>query len=454
MSAGGTGIRELAARVAAGLAAASARRGFGPFLVALAVVAQAGLYEAGLRPIPTIASAYAVSTALGLVNGRGLSVQPEEALAVRRRLAPGDDALPLYRPEAPRAPAHEPLPGVSLLFAGVALATGSLRLATIVYLQMLLHGLGAWALASALRPWSGLAAAVAGLGWALFVPEYRSTLTPGYDSLPSVVYIGAVASVLRFARGGGFGWLAGAGVACGIGLWVRDYLFVLPFLLAPLVGWRGRPRWVALLAFAAPVALFAVGLAAARSPASGTTHRMIRGGVWHTFRAGVGQFPNDLGLVAEDESVQAFAGRLAPGEDFDVPGYQYLPSYDQALGEAGRAYVAEEWPSLLRNALLRVGWLAFPAAMPSQQLGSGAARWILVASGVPLLLLALLGFARAWRKDRFAALVVAAPLLSLLPLAPYYFIAKVPTAVSFVQLAFIGFALEGALRRGAEPLQP
>jgi hypothetical protein len=444
------GVRGLAARAAATLAAAAGRRGFGPALVALSVAAQAGLYEAGLRPIPTIASAYAVSTTLGLLNGRGLSVQTEEALGVRRRLGRSDDALALYRPEAPRSPAHEPLPGVSLLFAGVAAATGALRLRTVVYLQMVLHGVGAWLLSAELLRRSALAAAVAGLGWALFVPEFRSSLTPGYDSLPSLVYIAAVVATLRFGRTGRIVWLAAAGLACGVGLWVRDYLFVLPLLLLPLVAWLRWPGVGPLLAFAAPAALLALGLAAARSPESGTTHRMIRGGVWHTFWAGVGQFENDRGLVAEDESVQAFAGRLAPGEDFDVPGYQYLPAYDRVLGEAGRAYVAKEWPSLLRNAVVRGGWLVFPALMPSKQLASAPARAALLAVGIPLSLLALAGFVRLLRRDPFAALVLAAPLLSLLPLAPYYFIAKVPTGVYFVQLSFAGVALE-ALRGRREP---
>jgi hypothetical protein len=450
MGGAGRGTRAGAARALAALAALPSRRGFGPLLVALSVAAQAGLYEAGLRPIPTTASAYAVSTALGLLNGRGLTVQPEEARAVRRPLPRGQDALPLYRADAPRAPAHEPLPGVSLLFAAVAFATGSLRLDTLVYLQMVLHGLGAWLLAAELRHRSGLAAAVAGLGWALFLPEFRSTLTPGYDSLPSLVYIAAVVAALHFGRTGAGAWLAGAGIACGVGIWVRDYLFVLPLLLLPVVIWLRRPALGPLLAFAVPVAVLAIALAGVRSPASGTTHRMIRGGVWHTFWAGVGQFENDLGLVAEDESVQEFAGRRAPGENFRVPAYQYLPAYDEALGKAGREYVAQEWPSLLRNALFRSAWLAFPALMPSKEVAAGGRRWLLLAAGLPLSLLALLGFARVWREDRFTALVLAAPLLSLLPLAPYYFIAKVPTGTFFVQLAFTGFALE-ALRPATRP---
>jgi hypothetical protein len=375
---------------------------------------------------------------------------PEEAEAVRRGAPRTADLRALYRAEAPRSPAHEPLPGVSLLFAAVGLATGSLRLSTIVYVQMWLHGLGAWWLATGLRERSGLAASAAGIGWALFVPEFRSTLTPGYDSLPSLVYLGAVLPLLRFGSGGGAAWLSLAGLSCGIGLWVRDYLFVLPLLLLPVVFWLRRPGPGRLAGFVLPVALLAAGLALVRAPASGTTHRMIRGGVWHTFWAGVGQFDNDLGLVAEDEQVRDFAARLAPEQDFRVANYQYLPAYDAALAAEGRAYLARKWPSLLINAVYRTGWLICPAFAPSKQFAAGPARGLLVAVGVPLSLLALAGFLGLWRRDRFAALVLASPVLSMLPLAPYYFIAKVPTGAYFVQLAFAGLALD-ALRAPRRP---
>jgi hypothetical protein len=178
---------------------------------------------------------------------------------------------------------------------------------------------------------------------------------------------------------------------------------------------------------------------------------MIRGGVWHTFWAGVGQFENELGLVAEDWSVRDFAARLAPGESFRVPNYQYLPAYDRALGEAGRDYVAREWPSLIRNTLYRMGWLLFPSFTPSKQFAEGAMRWLLVLAGVPVSLLALAGFAALWRRDRFAAWVTAAPVVSLLPLAPYYFIAKVPTGAFMAQLALAGWALDLWLRPKSRP---
>ena len=446
-------------RLWAALAELPFRRAFGPSVLLLAIAAQAALYEGGFRPIPTIASGYAVSTALGLLHGEGLTVVPAEAEDVRRGVGRWDDLRALHRAGEARGPADEPLPAVSLLFAALAMVTGGLRLGVVVYAQIVLHGLGAWWLAAELRHRSAVAAVCAGAGWALFLPEYRSTLTPGYDSLPSLVYIAATVALLRWSRLGGAATLLAAGAACGAGLWVRDYLFVLPFVLAAGLAALRRPSFAGIAApiaalagiaaFAAPIAVLA--LASARAPETGATHRMIRGGVWHTFWAGVGQFENDRGLVAEDESVRDFAGRLAPDEDFRVPNYQYLAAYDRVLGEEGRRFVAEEAPRLFRNAVYRAGWLLFPSFAPSKQIAAGAGRWILVGAGVPISFAALAGVWLLGRRDPFAAWVLLAPVLSLLPLAPFYFIAKVPIGAFFVQLAFAGVALERALAGAQRP---
>lgn len=440
----------LLARAARRLGEAPFRRWFGPLVVVVSIAAQAALYEGGLRPFPTIGSAFAVSTALGLVNGRGLTVTDDEAMTVRAGVDRWQDLLPLYRGDAPRGTAHEPLPGVSLLFATVALATGSLRLGVIVYLQMALHALGAWLLSAELKYRSGFVAACTAVGWALFVPEFRSTLMPGYDSLPAVIYVAVVFALLRAARTESLAWLGAAGIACGVGLWTRDYLILLPSALVPAILWLRRPRLVSAALFAVPVALFALGLSVARSPASGATHRMIRGGVWHTFWAGVGQFENPYGLDAEDHDVRDFASRLAPAEDFSKPNYQYLPAYDHTLAEAGRTHLREHWPSLIRNTAYRLLWLVFPSFTPSKEFAAGAKRWLLVLGGVPISLLSLVGLWVVWRRDRFEACVLAAPIFSLAPLALYYVVAKVPACAFFTQLAFAAFALDRwLLRRGA-----
>jgi hypothetical protein len=422
------------------------RRSFAPLLLAVAVAAQLVTYERWLQPVPTAASGYAASTALGLLHGRGLTVTQDEA----RRFRAADrnaDALAFYDPEAERGPAHEPLPGASLLFAGVALASGALRQSTIVYLQMVLHGLAAVWLALELRYRSGLAATFAGLGWALFVPEYRSTLVPGYDSLTALLSVCAVVPWLRYLRTGASVGPLLAGLACGIGLWTRDYLFVLPIvLLAVLVGLRRIGPW-ALALFLGPVLVLGAGLAWARAPETGATQRFVRGGVWHSFWAGVGQFPNEVGVTDEDETIQAFAARLAPGEDFQVPNFQYLPSYGAVLEREAHAWIPAHLGELARNALHRLLWLLCPSFGPSRHFAAGLARLALAAGGIPVTLAALVGFALAVRRDPAWALVLASPWIALLPLVPYYFITKVPTAVFFVQLGFAGIALDGAIQR-------
>ena len=420
---------------------------FAGLVAVVAIASQALVHEWLLKPSPAIAGGYAVSAAIGLASGRGLSVRSEEAEAARR-VDPDFDLLDLFDPDAPRFVPQEPLPGTPLLFVTVAKLSGGLRLRSIVRLQIVLHAVCAVLLFAALRRSHPLAAVLTSLGWAVFLPQFRSTLAPGYDSLPSLVYVATLAALLQHHRLGGSLSLLLAGLFCGAGLWIRDYLFVLPAVCATILAVFRRTRLAGLCLFLLPVLVMAAGLYAVRRPSTGVANQMIRGGVWHSFWAGVGQFENDRGVTAEDASVRELAETLAPGESFRVPNYQYLPAYDAALRDAARDYAEAHWPSLLRNTVYRVGWLFFPSFTPSDTLASGTAvRLALVIVGVPVSLMAIAGFAVAYRRDRTAALLLAAAWISLLPLAPYYLIAKVPTSAFFTQIALAAIAVEALAAR-------
>jgi hypothetical protein len=420
---------------------------FAGLVAVVAIATQTLVHEHLLQPAPGIADGYAASAAIGLANGRGLSVRSEEAEATRR--ADRDsDLLDLFEPDAPRLIPQEPLPGTALIFLSVAKLSGGLRLRSIVRLQIVLHALCAVVLFAVLRRSHPLAALLSSLGWAIFLPHFRSTLTPGYDSLPSVVYVTTLAALLHHHRSEERAPLLLAGLFCGVGLWIRSYLFVLPVVCLGILAVFRRTRVTGLCLFLLPVLVMAAGLYAVRRPSTGVSHQLIRGGVWHSFWAGIGQFENDTGLIAEDSSVREFAESLAPDQDFRVPNYQYTAAYDDTLREAAREYAAEHWPSLLRNTVYRVGWLIFPSFTPSKKLAARAeVRLALVLAGVPVSLLAIAGFAVAFRRDRTGALLLAAAWISLLPLAPYYFIAKMPTSAFFTQLAFAAIALEALADR-------
>jgi len=412
------------------------------FVAVVAIASQTLVHEHLLQPAPGIADGYAASAAIGLAKGRGLSVRSDEAEATRR--ADRDfDLLDLFEPDAPRVIPQEPLPGTPLLFFAVAKLSGGLRLRSIVHLQIVLHAVCAVLLFAALRRSHFLAAVLTSLGWAVFLPQFRSTLSPGYDSLPSLVYVTTLAALLHHHRSGRRSSLLLAGLFCGMGLWIRSYLFVFPVVCVCVLAVFKRTRIAGLCLFLLPVLVMAAGLYAVRRPSTGVSHQLIRGAVWHSFWAGIGQFPNDRGLIAEDSSIRELAESLAPDQDFRMPNFQYTTAYDDTLREAARDYAAEHWPSLLRNTFYRVGWLLFPSFTPSKTLAaSNAVRLVLVLLGVPVSLLAIAGFAVAYCQDRTSALLLAAAWISLLPLAPYYFIAKVPTSAFFTQLAFAAIALE------------
>jgi hypothetical protein len=419
-------------------------------IAVVAVTSQMLVYERLLQPPPAIAGCYAVSAAIGLANGRGLSVRSQEAEAAKRA-DPDFDLLNLFEPDAQRVIPQEPLPGTPLIFFGVAKLTGELHLRSIVRLQIVLHALCAVLLFAALRSSHPLAALLTSFGWAVFLPQFRSTLAPGYDSLPTVVYVTTLAALLHHHRSKGRVSLLVAGIACGIGLWIRSYLFVFPLVCAAILAASKRTRLASICLLLLPVLVMAAGLYAVRRPSTGVSNQLIRGGVWHSFWAGVGQFENDRGVNAEDARIREFAENLT-GRDFHVPNYQYTAAYDNALREAAAQYAVEHWPSLLRNTVYRVGWLLFPSFSPSKTLVARTeVRLAVVLVGVPISLLALAGFVVALLRDRTFALLLAAAWFSLLPLAPYYLIAKVPTSAFFTQLAFAALAVEALANRLRPP---
>ena len=89
--------------------------------------------------------------------------------------------------------------------------------------------------------------------------------------------------------------------------------------------------------------------------------------------------------------------------------------------------------------------------MPSGTLAASAAvRLALVLAGIPVSLLAIVGFVVAWRRDPTLR-APARPPGSVCPLAPYYFIAKVPTSAFFSELAFAAIALEALADHFGQP---
>ncbi len=396
-----------------------------------------------VQPGISIAAANGVSAALGWRHGDGMTVTGPEAQSIRGA-TPGANLLTLYADDADRTPAQEPLPALVFLYAGFAAAFGSLSRSMLVWPQILVHALAAALLGWELMKRSPLAGILAATAWAVWAPAIRMSLLVGYDTYTGSLTLFVIVACLAGLRRRSWTLMLLAGILAGAGLWLRSYFILVPaavgvlLLLAP-VTWRQRA------AFIVPVVLLFFLLRDFRS-SPGFQSQATRGGFWHTFWAGVGQFDNDVGVQNLDGSVRELAERLEPGRSFAFHDYQYDAQYNEALRGLGREWIKSNPHLLLRNGIYRLGWLAVPGAMPMK---SQALRLVYALATAVVTVLAVIGFLDLWRRDRWTGILLSAAWLSLTPLAAYYLIAKVPAVVYFAPLSLAAFGVV-RLARGRE----
>lgn len=381
----------------------------------------------------------AVSAAIGFKNRRGLSVSSTEAMSVSWKILQRDLSQ-LYRANDSRAPLHY-LPGLALIMTAVFCLMGKLKLVWIVHAQVMCHTALSIVMARELSFRSPLAGLLAGCAWLFWLPYWRLNLRPDYDAWTSFVSLGAVISSLAFLRLRKRRFLFLAGVLCGLGLWIRDYLFMLPVVLAFVLYMAMKVKHTGLAFFVGPVVAFGLLLHIYHTPGYGSTGRLTRGAFWHTFMSGIGQFENDLGLETADASVKDLAERVS-GRSFPSFYYEFDPDYNSVLKSVALDFIKRHPGIILRNAAYRVGWLIVPGAMPSYALiTSTAAKAIVLVVSILLTGLAVLGFVRIWNESQAEALVILAPWVALLPLAGFYLVNKVPVIVMFVWIVFASHAV-------------
>lgn len=405
-------------------------------------------------------TAFSASATLGLLNGRGLTLSWQEVDDIRA--ARFDvDLLTLYRPQAERVGLTSPLPGTSLILFAVAKLFGGVKFDWLVHGQYVLHALLSVLLFLELRHRWPIGGLLAGLGWAFCLPQYRLTHDPGYDALASFVYVGATVAILRYHRTGSRAALALGGFVAGAGLWIRSFVVLFVAVSAAAVGLCKRPRLPALATYGVPLVLMLGLLTQVGPPTDADTGgQIMRRGFWYTWWCGVAQFPNDVGIarfhgqIARSEAmhVKEFAAQLDPSLDIDATSIENTPEFNAVLREAARSYAPAHVADLVRNTIYRIGWLLAPSTMPSQNFKSNPTqRLVVLAMGLPISLLALLGAVVAVRRDAPHALFLASAWISLLPLATYYFVVKVPTTAFFVQVSFAAIAVETLVNRFFPP---
>jgi len=379
------------------------------FVVALGVrlVLLAGPYDS-LRH--GSASTYG-SAAIGLATGDGLTITAAEVEALeayRGNLAV--DVVNL-RADDPREPLIEFLPGTAWLVALLWRITPWQSFLPLLVLQSLLDAaLTAVFCLLVFRRWPVLAVLLA-VAMAVNIGVIKRVLMIGYDYWPQfgvLVYLAGL--ILIVPRSRPWAALAGLGVILGAVVWFREITSLLPLAAAPFIymafrhagkaSRRGALARAAVLALPVVLSLFA--LSAYRENLTGNS-RPTRSTFWHTFMAGVGQFPNPYGLVNNDQSVLEFARGLEPSlREMTVHEMWSQPDseYELVLKRQAMVFVREHPELFLRNTLYRVGIMVSPFLYSESDMIPRRLARPLFVIGLVAIPLWLLGMIELWRTDR------------------------------------------------------
>jgi hypothetical protein len=314
------------------------------------------------------------STAIGLATGSGLTFRVDEVQALSRLPDNRTGDYRTLRTRGAREPLTEFLPGPAVLLAGLwsVLPAGARNFAPLLVLQILLESLAIAALFLALSLRVDRFLAVSTAIFAAVNPAaIRRTLMVGYDAWPQIAVMLLFAGALVIHRGRTRPILPLAlGAVCGALLWFREIILFLPFFVAAYLAVRGRTShgWTLrrcgtmVLLLLGPVVLSIALLSLHRLELTGSP-RPTRSTFWHTFFAGVGQFPNPYGLENDDQSVWAFGQRIAPGlAGHSLAEMYQLPEspYEQALRAEAKRFMTRRPDLFLRNVVLRWGVMSSP----------------------------------------------------------------------------------------------
>ncbi len=384
-----------------------------------------------------------------------MTIAPSEGIAIKR-VDPSYDVRGVYAPDEERMPLIEPLPGLVLIFFLIGSTGLPLSLNLLMLVNTLLVAVGAVALASELMYRRFALGVVSGLAVAAFVPLYRLSMSIGYDVFEFLLALAAVVSLLKFQRTSDRKWLITNAVFLGLGLWIRSYFILYVGAQAVIVGIllfrRGRMLGP-MLTWALPVVLLATAMISVRDSGS-TGTALTRGGFWHSFWMGVGQFENDEIAGFTDWDVCDLANKLGYGVPCD-PSYtdpelpylfQYRVDYNAVLGSRAREWIPDNIPRLARNTTVRLSWLAIPGLMDSSRLEAyPVTRYMVILISFLIFLLVVPATIRAlvyFENFGEEEVILLGTYLALVPLTPYYIIAKVVMVSYFCVLVL---ASAGAL---------
>ncbi len=358
------------------------------------------------------------STAIGLAMGDGLTYHDQEIEEIARlKDNTSGDYLRFYEPEG-RQPLVEFLPGPAVLLGALWKVFPVHNFVPYLLLQIILDSVLISLLFVALAQMNRGLALATSLVMVVNVATIKRTLMMGYDFWPQFAVLAVfIVALLMVKKHKGIGWCILAGLMTAIPFWFRNLTLLLPFFMVPALAYLWRRRrlswWVVAkrtAAFIAPVVVVLALVSAYRYEATGSA-RPTRSTFWHSFFAGVGQFPNPYNVDYTDEGVWEFGRRLNKElENYNMVEQGERPNslYEETLKAEAKRFVTQHPWLFLRNWVYRIGIMISPTLYTHGDLVPERLSHALRPVGFLMLPLWFLGMFALYRRDRATFWISAA----------------------------------------------
>jgi hypothetical protein len=344
---------------------------FAALVFCLALAVRLGLFFTVFHDLQHGSAAIYGSAAVGIYNGAGNTINESEVLTLRKLQSNLHGNFLATFHEEPRIPQTEFLPGPAVLLASLWKIIPIYNFAPYLIIQSAMEAI-LISLVGLMLARKNFVLATSTVGvMILNLPVIRRTLMMGYDFWPQFTVLVLFAGVLALDRWRYKSWqFLLMGLLSSVAIWCRDITTPLPFFVAALLVYvlrtRERMGWGKTVGktvlFLGPVILSIALLAQYRYETTGS-YRPTRSTFWHSFMAGVGQFPNPYGIVHNDRSVWEFAKKVDPILEGESLARMYqMPNspYEILLEKIAFEFITEHTALFVRNALYRAAIIISP----------------------------------------------------------------------------------------------
>ncbi|MCJ7586303.1 MAG: hypothetical protein MUQ00_00130 [Candidatus Aminicenantes bacterium] len=391
-------------------------------LFLLSVIVRVGLFCASWGNLRHASSEHFGSTALGLLFGKGLTLNSTEAETIAR--LPNNhrgDFREFYTPDR-RIPSTRFLPGPSFLLWLLWKVFGVYNFAPYIALQIILEALCISFFYLCFKRETSAIFRLITIILIFNFPGITKTLEMGYDFWPSFcVMVSFIGTAWALKATKNKPALLVTGIMAGLTIWFRETTSFLPFYISVLLFfyWRSKSKRslkdivFGIAVYLLPVVVSVAALSFHRYELTGN-FRPTFSPFWNTFWAGVGQFPNPYHISAEDSSIWNLGKKLdsrldnhALSEMFQSPN----SLYEKTLKKEAIRFLKKRPFLFLRNAACRVAIMIAPPLYNlmasrltklnrfSALLANKSSALLLVSVGVILMVLWFSGMLNLYKRN-------------------------------------------------------